>query len=100
MSCNYFSGSAFNGNKLNSSHPITKLKIIDRDITQYVSLTRWCKENFISKDIGRTLIKKKLLIAQRLYGKWWVCANLKCLPELLDYLGLAKLYFDAPNKLD
>lgn len=100
MSCNYFSGSAFNGNKLNSSHPLTTLKIKDRDIVHYVSLTIWCNNNFISKKIGRNLIKKKLLIAQRLYGQWWVCANLLCLSQLLDYLGLDKLYFDAPNELD
>lgn len=97
MTCHYFSGSAFNGNKLNNSRPVTKLK--DRDINNYVSFTVWCKNNFITKDIGRNLIKKKLLIAQRLYGQWWVCANLDCLPELLDYLNLDKLYFDAENQI-
>ncbi len=65
-----------------------------------MSLTAWCNNNFISKDIGRTLIEKKLLIAQRLYGQWWVCANLECIEELLDYLALDELYFDAANNSD
>lgn len=95
MSCNYPSGSAFNGNKLNSYRPTTRLK--DREKTNYVSLTDWCKNNFVTKRVARNLIKKKLLIAQGLHGQWWVSANLECLDELLDYLGLDALYFDADN---
>lgn len=95
MTCNYASGSAFNGNQINSTHPLSRLK--NREKTNYVSLTDWCKNNFISKNVGRNLIEKKLLIAQRLYGEWWVCANLECMEELLDYLNLDALYFDADN---
>ena len=95
MTCNYASGSGFITNNLNFNRPITRLK--DRERTNYVSLTLWCKENFISKKIGRNLIKKKLLIAQRLYGQWWVCTNPNCLEELLNYLGVEQLNFDANN---
>lgn len=91
-----YSGSAFHGNVLNSNRPISNIQ--KRDRTNYVSLSRWCKENYISKRIGRELIKKKLLIAQKLLGQWWVCANLDCYQELLDYLGLDELFFDADNQ--
>ncbi len=92
----YPSGYAFNGKKLTNYRLIAELK--NREYTNYVSLTRWCKENFISKAIGRNLIKKRLLVAQKMHGQWWVCANLQCLDELLNYLGLDELYFDASNK--
>lgn len=92
----YLSGSAFHRHRLNSNRPLTRLK--DRDKTNYVSLTEWCRKNFISSKIGYGLIGKHLLIGQRLYGRWWVCANLDCLPELLDYLGLEELFFDASNQ--
>lgn len=93
------SGSAFNGNKF-SGYRIRSYLLDDTNkpkTTNYVSLTQWCEGNFITKKIGRTLLKKKLLIGQRLYGQWWVCANLDCLSELLDYLGLEELFFDADN---
>jgi hypothetical protein len=43
------------------------------------------------------LIAKKLLIAQRLYGQWWVRSNPACLEELLNYLGIEQLFFDASD---
>lgn len=98
------SGSAFNGNTLQSNYIKSNLYkynnqvLVNEEITNYVSLTQWCNGNFISKDIGRTLIAKKLLIAQKLYGQWWVCANQECLQELLDYLGVEQLLFDANNQ--
>ena len=93
--CLSVSGSAFNGNTTQGHHVISSLK--NRQQTNYVSLSDWCEGNFITKRIGYTLIKRKLLIAQKLYGQWWVCANIDCLDELLDYLGLEQLYFDANN---
>ena len=91
----WFSGSAFQDNEINNTRPISHLS--DRERTNFVSLTQWCENNFISKRVGRNLIKKKLLIGQRLYGQWWVCANLNCYQELLDSLGLEQLFFDAEN---
>ena len=88
-------GSAFQDNEINNTHPISHLK--GREKTNFVSLTQWCAQNFISKKVGRNLIKKKLLIGQRLFGQWWVCANLNCYQELLDYLGIEQLFFDAEN---
>lgn len=94
----YTSGSAFNGKKISGHHPIAHLTLTQWEYTSYVSLTAWCNNNFISKKTGYNLIKKKLLIAQKMYGQWWVCANLQCLDELLDYLQLDELYFDGKNK--
>ena len=96
MAYNYPSGSGFNGNNLNSTHPLTGLK--GRERTNYVSLSEWCSKNHISKNTGRTLIRKKYLIGQRLYHQWWVCANLDCLEELLEYLRIEQLSFDAENE--
>ena len=93
------SGSAFNYNKFNGNR--IRSYLLDEEkkpkTTNYVSLTDWCNNNFITKRIGRTLLTKRLLIGQRLYGQWWVCANLNCLEELLEYLGLEELFFDADN---
>ena len=89
------SGSGFNTNQFNGNR--IKSTITNRQKTFYVSLTKWCDENFITKRVGRTLLAKKLLIGQRLMGQWWVCANPDCIDELLEYLGLEQLFFDAPN---
>lgn len=93
----YISGSAFNGNRIQGNRAISNLQ--DRNQTNLVSLTVWCSRNFITKRLGDTLISKKLLIGQRLYGEWWVCANLECLDQLLEYLGVEELVFDADNDL-
>jgi len=89
------SGSGFNINQFNGNRIKTSIENSNR--TNYVSLTLWCQNNFISKRLGKTLLAKKLLIGQRLKGKWWVCANPECIEELLDYLGLDQLFFDATN---
>ena len=89
------SGSAFVGNSLQATRPMTSLK--QQNLTNYVSLTEWCKKNFVSKYVGRKLIAKKFLVAQKLWGQWWVCVNRECEIELLEYLGLESLYFDAEN---
>lgn len=88
-------GSAFNGNTTQANQPISSIK--NRERTNYVSLTEFCQRNFITKRIGYKLIKKKYLIATRKFGQWWVCANPDCQTELLDYLNLDSLYFDADN---
>lgn len=96
------SGSAFNGNAFNANRISSNLyeyrsgSIKNQEKTYFVSLTRWCNENFITKKVGRNLLAKNLLIGQRLYGQWWVCANRECLQQLLDYLNLDELFFD-PN---
>ncbi len=90
------SGSAFNGNTIQGTRPYSVIQGQER--TNYVSLTDWCQGNFISKWIGYELIKRKLLIGQRLYGQWWVCTNPDCLQELLEYLGVEELAFDADNQ--
>lgn len=91
------SGSAFNGSSLIATRPINALK--NRSRTNYVSLAEWCDKNFITRRVGYSLIAKKLLIGQQLYGQWWVCANPDCLEELLDYLNLTALLFDADNSV-
>ena len=91
----YRSGSAFNGNKVMGTRPLSGIP--GRSRTNYVSLTDWCQGNFISKKQGTRLIKKKLLIGLKRHGQWWVCANPHCLNELLDYLHVEELWFDADN---
>lgn len=91
------SGSAFNGNTVQGTRPFTTIQGKER--TNYVSLTDWCKRNSVSKRTGYKLIKLKLLIAQRLYGQWWVSSNPDCLERLLEYLGMEELVFDANNQL-
>ncbi len=90
------SGSAFQDNSINNYRPISHIK--NRDNTKVVSLAEWCQQNFVSRDIGYTLIKQKLLIGFRRHGYWWVAANPACYEELLEYLGLEQLYFDADNQ--
>lgn len=89
-------GSAFQNNYLNATRPIPHLH--NQQVTNVVSLSDWCKGNFVSKRIGRNLIKRKLLIAFRRHHIWWVCANSDCLDELLAYLGMEQLLFDADNE--
>jgi len=93
----YISGSAFNGNSVQANRVINRIKTRER--TNFVSLANWCDGNFITRRIGYTLIKRKFLIGQKLKGKWWVCANPECLEELLNYIGLEQLLFDADNGL-
>lgn len=88
-------GSGFRDNQLNATRPLTR--IANSQQVKIVSLTEWCERNFISKRLGRTLIKRKLLIAFRRHHVWWVTANPNCLPELLDYLGVEQLVFDVDN---
>ena len=90
------SGSAFQDHSINNRRP--KSALSDRDNTKVVPLSEWCRQNFISVDIGYTLIKLKLLIGFRRHHVWWVCANPACIEQLLDYLGLEQLYFDADNQ--
>ena len=93
--CKKISGSAFNENKFKGNH--VKSSLSGKNKTNYVSFTEWCQKNFISKAVGRELLKRKLLIGQRLKGEWWVCANKDSLEDLLDYIGLTQLFFDANN---
>lgn len=89
------SGSAFNGAGINRYHILSSIPNYEK--TNYVSFTDFCRNNFISKNIGRTLIKKKYLICQRLFGRLWVCVNLECYQQLLDYLSIESINFDAQN---
>jgi len=96
-------GSAFRGTSLNGTRPITQFRPDAPDINRLdkikvVSLSEWCAKNFISKRVGRTLIKNKLLIGWRLYGQWWVTSNLSCKQELLEYLGVEELLFDVEQE--
>lgn len=89
------SGSACYGNTLNSTRPIAFIE--DKDKINVVKLSKWCSENFISARIGYRLIKLKYLLAFRRHHVWWVAANPACMEQLLEYLGLEELYFDADN---
>lgn len=86
-------GSAFNGSLIQGTHPLTRID--RRDYVNVVSLALWCKRNFITRDIGYQLIKRKYLIAFRRHGQYWVCTNPKCINELLEFLGIEQLFFDV-----
>jgi hypothetical protein len=90
-----YSGAAFVGNEIINFRPLSSIP--NRQVTNYVSLTQFCANNFITKRTGRTLIQKRLLIGQRFKGQWWVCSNPFCYQELLNYLGVEALLFDAVN---
>lgn len=88
-------GSANHGNSIQATYPICEIK--NQDYVKVVKLTNWCKANFITVRIGYKLIRLDYLLAFRRHHIWWVKANPNCLEKLLDYLGLEKLYFDAPE---
>jgi hypothetical protein len=89
------SGSCFNGSGINRHRIISRISTSYQ--TNYVSFSAFCFNNFISKQIGRTLITKKYLICQRLYGKLWVCVNPACIEELKTFLLVETINFDAEN---
>lgn len=89
------SGNAFNGDRLMTSRPMPHLYHADK--TNVVSLSDWCENNFITKNQGRTLLRRKLLVGFRRHHVWWVAANPDCINELLEYLGVDELAFDAIN---
>jgi hypothetical protein len=93
--CLKISGSAFVGNTINGTRPASYIK--NQDYLNVVKLTDWCAGNFISIKIGYKLIKRKYLLAFRRHHIWWVASNPECLEELLEYLNLDGLYFDADN---
>lgn len=86
-------GSAFRGNTRQAKRPLAALP--DRDRTDVVRLADFCEGNFISRYQGYRAIEKRLLIGFRRYGNWWVRSNPECIEELLNYLGLDELLFDA-----
>jgi hypothetical protein len=86
-------GSAFQGNTLNSTRPLSSLCEVDR--TNVVKLTDLCRANFISIDVGYRLIKLKYLIAFRRHHVWWATVNLSSKQELLDYLGVDEIFGDV-----
>lgn len=88
-------GSAFRGVGLIGYRPVPQIK--DRHVTRYVSLSEFCARNFITRDTGYKLIRLKLLIGWRQKGRWWVCSNPDCIEQLLEYLGVDELLFDADN---
>jgi hypothetical protein len=99
------SGSAFIDNDINNTRPLSVGKNQtgeNLEKTNFVTFTAWCEGNFISKKVGVNLIKRKLLIAIRYGGKWYVAANCEkeCYQQLLDYLGVEKLLYDADNQCD
>jgi len=85
-------GSAFNGNFRLAKRPIPHLPNTDK--TNVVSLTEFCDRNFITRYQGYKAIDKKLLIAFKMFGRWWVRSNPDCIEHLLEYLGMDELIFD------
>jgi hypothetical protein len=83
------SGSAFQGNTLNSTRPLSRFKTTNE--VAVVKLTDFCRANFITIEVGYRLIKLKYLIAFRRHHVWWISINSICQQELLDYLGVTEL---------
>ena len=91
------SGNAFIGDHLMGSHVIPHLYNLEK--MNVVPLSEWCEKNFITKNQGRTLLRRKLLVGFRRHHDWYVAANLYCIEQLLEYLGMEELAFDANNVL-
>lgn len=91
------SGSANQNHRLNSTRPIAFIKSKDR--VNVVKLSQWCAGNFITPYIGYRLIRLKYLLAFRRHHTWYVAANPACKDELLNYLGLEALFYDADNSV-
>ena len=87
------SGSAFMGNTTQANRPISRIK--EQNYLNVVSLAEWCQKNFITRDTGYKLIKLKYLVAFRRHHVWWVATNPDYKKELLEYLGVEQLLFDA-----
>ncbi len=87
------SGSAFQGNTLNSTRPLSRFENLES--VKVVKLSSLCRANFITIDVGYRLIKLKYLIAFRRHHVWWVTSNPLCKQELLDYLGVTALLGDV-----
>ena len=92
-SCIPLYGSAFQGNTINSTRPLSRFE--ETESVKVVKLTDLCRANFISIDVGYKLIKLKYLIAFRRHHIWWVTCNHLCKQELLDYLGVEQLFGDV-----
>lgn len=86
-------GSAFIGNTTQAHRPKSQIK--DQNNLKFVTLTFWCQQNFISRDMGYKLIKLKYLIAFRRHGQWWVTANPDCIEQITELLGVEKLLYDV-----
>ncbi len=86
-------GSAFVGNRRMGTRPLPKIN--EQIYLNVVSLKQWCDGNFISRDTGYKLIELKYLIAFRRHHIWWVAENPDCAEQLLEYLGIEELLFDA-----
>ncbi len=85
-------GAAFNGNRLMSTRPKSQL-IRDSNgnllkCTKYISLSNFCRLNFVTKRTASSALAKKYLVGIRYKGQWWVAVDFECLEDLKDYLGL------------
>jgi hypothetical protein len=89
-------GSAFQGNTLNSTRPLSRFT--ESEKVAVVKLTDLCRANFITIDVGYRLIKLKYLIAFRRHHVWWVTCNPVCKQELMDYLGVNQLLGDVDQQ--
>lgn len=88
-----FNGAAFVGNRRMGTRPLSRID--EQDYVNVISLKEFCDRNFISRDTGYRLIELKLLIAFRRHNYWWIASNSDCLSQLLEYLGVEELFFDA-----
>lgn len=88
----HIGGSAFYGNTIQATRPINRLDT--QNYLKVVSLKEFCEKNFITRDVGYTLIKKKLIIAFRRHQEYWVATDPECKERLLEYLGIEILPFE------
>jgi hypothetical protein len=89
-------GSAFNGNRRMSFRPRSTMD--DRNFTQLIRLTDFCRLNHVSKWMAYRAIEKKLVIALKYRGQWWLDRDYNCLEELQEYLGVDELIFAYIDK--
>lgn len=88
-------GNAFQGDYTRSFRPYGALP--DRTNTKFVLGTEFKKRNNITHHQMLYCIQRKYLAAIRRGGAWQVASIPWCRVEMLEYLGLDSLAYDAEN---
>ena len=88
-------GNAFQNDVVRNSY--VKGALTDRTNTKFVLGTEFKRRNFISHHQFRECLKRGYLVGIRRGGAWQVasCAPMK--EEMLHYLGMDALLYDADN---
>lgn len=84
------------GNGFNPKNGLLKTRPIvfypQESYASFTKLSKFCRDNFFSLNQGYNLIKKKLLLAFKFKGSWYVRINPNCnLEDLSDGYSCRKI---------